>query len=244
MAQKTIAAYVRVSTKDQNFAAQQPDLERWLERNNIQPENVGWYYDKESGTTLKRPEMQRLMNDIRTGRIHTVVFWKMDRMTRKMRDGISLLSDWCDRGCRVVSVTEQFDFSGVIGKMIASMLFAFAELEHQHRSERVKAGLSAARNKYCPKCKKERKPYMKAKNRIFYKCKECGETWQGKYFGGRPKGTFHRLNAEMRESAITLYQNGKSAFFIGRSMGVSRQTIYRALREAGVFQGESAEKPV
>ena len=53
----------------------------------------------------------------------------------------------CDRGCRVVSVTRQIDVSGTMGRMMAAMLFGFAEMEQQTRRERQAAGIAVAKTK-------------------------------------------------------------------------------------------------
>ena len=52
----------------------------------------------------------------------------MGALSRCMRDGINVLADWCDRGLRVVSVTQQIDFSGAMGKMLAAVLLGVAEM--------------------------------------------------------------------------------------------------------------------
>jgi hypothetical protein len=83
--------------------------------------------------------------DIFNGEIQTVVCWKLDRVSRCLRDGINRLADWCDKGVRVVSVTQQLDFSGATGKLIASVLFAVAEMEQETRRERQAAGIAAAK---------------------------------------------------------------------------------------------------
>ena len=64
-----------------------------------------------------------------------------------MRDGINTLCDWCDRGLRVVSVTQCIDFNGMVGKMIASVLFAVAQMEQETRRERQRAGIDAAKDR-------------------------------------------------------------------------------------------------
>ena len=64
-----------------------------------------------------------------------------------MRDGINTLCDWCDRGLRVISVTQCIDFGGMVGKMIASVLFAVAEMEQETRRERQRAGIDAAKDR-------------------------------------------------------------------------------------------------
>ena len=73
------------------------------------------------------------------------VVWKLDRLSRKLRDGINTLCDWCERGLRVVSVTQQIDFNGTVGKMLAAVLLGVAEMEQETRRERQKAGIEAAK---------------------------------------------------------------------------------------------------
>jgi DNA invertase Pin-like site-specific DNA recombinase len=84
------------------------------------PQGVLWYLDKETDDTLDRPEFERLQGDIFAGEVKTVVVWKLDRLSRSVRDGIGVLCDWCDRGIGVVSVTQQIDFNGTVGKLLAA----------------------------------------------------------------------------------------------------------------------------
>jgi DNA invertase Pin-like site-specific DNA recombinase len=74
-----------------------------------------------------------------------VVVWKLDRFSRRQRDGINLLADWCERGVRVVSVTQQIDLNGAVGRMVASVMFGLAEIESEYRRERQAAGIHVAR---------------------------------------------------------------------------------------------------
>lgn len=71
--------------------------------------------------------------------------WKLDRISRNQKDGITLLADWCERGVRVVSVTQQIDLSGSVGRLIASVLFGIAEIEREHIRERQAAGIAVAK---------------------------------------------------------------------------------------------------
>jgi DNA invertase Pin-like site-specific DNA recombinase len=64
-----------------------------------------------------------------------------------MRDGINILTDWCERGVRVISITQQIDLSGTIGHLVAGVLFAIAEIELQHTKERQAAGIAVAKAK-------------------------------------------------------------------------------------------------
>ena len=137
------AIYIRVSTVGQNEAGQRLEIERWLAGHNVT--DVVWYSDKQTGDNLDRPGFEALQKAIFRGEVHTIVVYKLDRLSRKLKDGIALLCDWCDRGLRVVSVTQQIDFAGTVGKMIASVLFAVAEMEQETRRERQAAGIEAAR---------------------------------------------------------------------------------------------------
>ena len=56
-------------------------------------------------------------------------------------------ADWCERGVRVVVVTQQIDLSGAVGRMVASVLFGLAEIESEYRRERQAAGIAVARKR-------------------------------------------------------------------------------------------------
>ncbi len=140
-----VAIYVRVSTVGQNEAGQRAEIERWLTGNGIEPTDVTWYVDKKTGDTLKRPGFQKLQAAIFAGEVGTVVVWRLDRLSRKLREGIDVLCDWCDRGLRVVSVTQQIDFNGTLGKMLAAVLLGIAEMEQETRRERQRAGIDVAK---------------------------------------------------------------------------------------------------
>lgn len=143
----TVACYVRVSTRRQNDDGQRAELQKWLDASGIDPMKVEWYCDKESGTTLKRPEFDRLQADIFHGKVKTVVLWKLDRLSRRLKDGIITLADWSERNLRVVVVTQQLDFNGSVGRMIAALLLGLAEIENEFRRERQAVGIEQARMK-------------------------------------------------------------------------------------------------
>lgn len=137
-----VACYIRVSTSGQNVAGQKRELQKWCDGHGMTPV---WYIDKASGDNLDRPEFDRLSADIFAGTVRTVVVYKLDRLSRSLRDGINTLTDWLEKRVRVVSVTQQLDFAGATGKLIASVLFAVAEMEQETRRERQAAGIAAAK---------------------------------------------------------------------------------------------------
>ncbi len=140
-----IVAYLRVSSKDQNTRSQRAEIEQYLKTNGISDESVSWYEDQETGTTLKRPEFDRLRGDIFGGKVKTVIIWKLERLSRNLRDGVNVLADWAERGLKIIVVTQQLELNGVIGRTIAALLLGLAEIEHGHIKERQKAGIAAAK---------------------------------------------------------------------------------------------------
>lgn len=140
-----IAVYVRVSTPGQKTDSQKQEIERWLQGNGLS--DAKWYVDKSSGSNTKRPAFEKLQTDIFNGEVKTIVCWKLDRLSRSLRDGINILADWCDKGLRVVSTSQQIDFSGSLGKMLAAVLLGIAEMEQELRRERQAAGIQAAKSR-------------------------------------------------------------------------------------------------
>jgi len=142
-----IAAYVRVSSRHQKTDGQEAEIKKWLDGNGIATNQVEWYRDTETGKTLDRPAFQRLQKDIFNGKVKLVVCWKLDRLSRRLKDGVNLLADWCDRGLKVVVVTQQIELNGPVGRMIAAVLLGLAEIELEYRRERQEAGISVAKKK-------------------------------------------------------------------------------------------------
>ena len=143
----TIGAYVRVSSRQQKTDAQESEINKWLKGNGIAAEQVEWYRDKETGKHLDRPAFQRLQKDIFTGKVKTVIVWKLDRLSRRLRDGVNLLADWCDRGIKIIIVTQQIELNGPVGRMIAAVLLGLAEIELEYRRERQAAGIEVAKKR-------------------------------------------------------------------------------------------------
>ncbi|MBD1821119.1 recombinase family protein [Cyanobacteria bacterium FACHB-DQ100] len=143
----TIACYVRVSSRRQRTDSQRAEIEQWLARHGFDPGSVLWFEDKETGKTLKREAFEQLQAAIFEGRVKTVIVWKLDRISRCLKEGIATLANWCEREVRVVSVTQQIDLSGAVGSMIASVMFGLAEIELEYRRERQVAGIKVAKER-------------------------------------------------------------------------------------------------
>lgn len=96
---------------------------------------------------MQRDAFQKLQAAIFAGEIDTVVVWKLDRIARSLKEGVNVLADWCQRGVRVIAVTQQIDLSGPVGNLIASLLFGIAEIELHHSKERQAIGIALAKKR-------------------------------------------------------------------------------------------------
>jgi DNA invertase Pin-like site-specific DNA recombinase len=142
----SLAVYIRVSSpKGQKTDSQRAELQAWLRRHAHKA--VQWFEDRDSATNLQRADFQKLQAAIFAGKIQTVVIWKLDRLARSLKEGVNVLADWCQRGVRVISLTQQIDLSGPVGQMIASLLFGIAEIELQHAKERQAIGIALAKKR-------------------------------------------------------------------------------------------------
>ena len=145
---KHTALYVRVSTankQDKGLDSQEKALIEYCRNHSIS--NYKIYRDKLTGGNLDRPGLKSLEQDIFRGRVVTVVVWKLDRLSRSLKDGISLLVDWLDRGIRIIAISQQFDFSGAVGQLIASVLLGIAQMERENIRENIARGMQAAKQR-------------------------------------------------------------------------------------------------
>lgn len=142
-----IACYCRVSTVKQKTDSQVAEITKWLKANGYDETQVTWYVDHESGSTLNRPEFERLQADIFSGKIKTIVCWRLDRLSRRLKDGVVLLADWCERGLKIVVITQMIELNGAVGRMIAAVMLGLAEIELEYRQQRQMAGVEVAKKK-------------------------------------------------------------------------------------------------
>ena len=97
-------------------------------------------YDKDegfSGKNTKRPSFQELMRDVRKNELDVVMVYKLDRISRNVREFSTMYEAFEEHGVAFVSVKESFDTSTPIGRTVMYILAAFAQLERENTSERV-----------------------------------------------------------------------------------------------------------
>lgn len=127
--------YARVSTQDQDNAAQLAALTAaGCER---------LFQEKATGGRWERPELHRLLNQLRPGDV--LVVWKLDRLSRSLKDLLSLMEKIQQAGAGFQSLTEAIDTTTPAGRMMMQIVGSFAEFERAMLRERTKSGLEAAR---------------------------------------------------------------------------------------------------
>jgi DNA invertase Pin-like site-specific DNA recombinase len=124
--------YARVSTDDQDTGAQVAAL------NAVGCERI--FREKASGGRWDRPGLHRLLDQPHKGDV--LVVWKLDRLSRSLRDGLIIMERLGDSGAGFRSVTEAIDTTTAAGRMMKQMVGAFAEFERAMLRERTKAGLA------------------------------------------------------------------------------------------------------
>ena len=141
---KETALYLRVSHRDQSHASQMPDLERWAEAHDGP---VEWFRDTFTGRTMDRPGMDRLLVELRAGRLCRIVVWRLDRLGRTTRGLCQLFEELQEKKVDLVSLKNGFSLSSPAGRLHARILASVAEYETEIRAERVHAGQQVARRK-------------------------------------------------------------------------------------------------
>lgn len=91
-----------------------------------------------SGGDLKRPALTRLRADIAAGCVDIVVVYKIDRLSRSLRDFANLVAEFEARGVTFVSVTQSFNTASAMGRLTLNVLLSFAQFEREMTSERLR----------------------------------------------------------------------------------------------------------
>jgi DNA invertase Pin-like site-specific DNA recombinase len=196
----TIAIYARCSSTSQTIKSQEPDLKAWSKGK----EGVEWFIDKgQSGKTMNRPAFNKLLEQIRMGKVKTLVCWRLDRLGRTA-SGLTALFDELQRlGVNFISLKDGIDLSTPVGRLLANMLASIAEFERELRGERVAAGMEAKRQRV-----------------------EAGEeVWNM----GRKPGSANKATPEVCVAVKEQKAKGLKITAIAKMFGLSRPTIYAIL---------------
>jgi DNA invertase Pin-like site-specific DNA recombinase len=131
-----LIGYARVSTQDQQLHLQLDDLNRaGCER----------VFQEKVSSGKVRPQLQLLIDSLRTG--DTVVVWKLDRLGRSLKELITLINDFQQKGVGFRSLNDAIDTTTAQGRLVFNLFASLAEFERDLIRERTRAGLSAARSR-------------------------------------------------------------------------------------------------
>lgn len=150
------AVYCRVSTDerlDQEFNS--IDAQREAGHAYIASQrSEGWIpvaddYDDPgfSGGNTERPALKRLIADIEEGKIDIVVVYKIDRLTRSLADFSKMVEVFERQGVSFVSVTQQFNTTTSMGRLMLNVLLSFAQFEREVTGERIRDKIAASKRK-------------------------------------------------------------------------------------------------
>ncbi len=137
--------YVRVSTEDQrdngySIDSQLRMIKEYCEKNNYDIVDV--YNDAgHSGKDLMRPEMQRLLKDIKSHKIEIIVAIKVDRLTRNNYDGFWFLNYCEENDVKIELILEPYDVTTANGEMIFGMNLVFGQRERKEIGSRTKRAM-------------------------------------------------------------------------------------------------------
>ena len=142
-----VATYTRISTDEDrqpfSLGAQAERLEAYARSQD------GWrilrrFTDSASGATLDRPGVRDAIEQARTGVYELLLVYRVDRLSRNVRQLAQLAEELEKAGVALRSATEPFDTSSPAGKMMLQMLGVFAEFERATIVERITAGMERA----------------------------------------------------------------------------------------------------
>jgi DNA invertase Pin-like site-specific DNA recombinase len=141
--EKRVALYCRISTGDQHLETQLLDLREMAKQRGY--EIAHEYSDIISGAKLKRPGLDQLLADARRHRFDIVLVAAFDRVARSVRHFLEVLDELSHLNIEFVSLRENIDTGGPLGRAIVVIVGAIAELEKSLIVERVRAGMRRAK---------------------------------------------------------------------------------------------------
>jgi site-specific DNA recombinase len=100
-----------------------------------------------SGASLDRPALQKLLADVRSGKIDITVVYKVDRLTRSLADFAKLVELFDQHSVSFVSVTQSFNTTSSMGRLTLNVLLSFAQFEREVIGERVRDKIAASKRR-------------------------------------------------------------------------------------------------
>ena len=162
---------------------------------------LAWYTDTFSGKTMDRPGWNKLWRQVVAGKVEKLVVWKLDRLGRTASGLARLFEQRVEHGVGFVSLTEGVDLATPSGRLMAHILGSVGAYETEIRSERQRAGIEASRRRNGGRC-----------------------PW-----GGSERGVPKKLTREQVAFIRRAKSESQAVAAIARTVGCTRQTVYRVL---------------
>lgn len=150
---KNVAVYYRVSTDRQDITSQENAIETWIDQlhPDKKPQKIEYFKDEGiSGKTEARPAFKKMMDAAFSGKIDTIIVYRLDRFSRDASSAIRMLLNLDEVGVAFISITQPVLNLSHENPFRRTMLAAFAEIAELERTTivaRVQAGLEAARKR-------------------------------------------------------------------------------------------------
>src|SRR5215471_678569 len=100
-----------------------------------------------SGGNMERPALKRLLADIGSGLVDVALVYKVDRLTRSLADFAKMVEVFDAHGVSFVAVTQQFNTTSSMGRLILNILLSFAQFEREVTGERIRDKIAASKRK-------------------------------------------------------------------------------------------------
>ncbi len=226
---KVAAIYIRVSTDAQreegySIDAQKEMLTAYCVSKAIK--NYEYYIDGGfSGSNIERPELKRLIEDVKEGKIGCVLVYKLDRLSRSQKDTLYLIEDvFNPYNVDFISLNESMDTSTPLGRLMLGILSAFAQLERENIKERTSMGMK----------ERVKEGYWMGGGRVPF----------GYDYDSEKGILVPNKDAEAVRKVYELYLSGYSTNSIARMLGLSYERLARQILKrktnAGfiVYKGE------
>ncbi|MCL2854048.1 MAG: recombinase family protein [Defluviitaleaceae bacterium] len=144
--QHKAAIYIRVSTDAQREEGYSIEAQKQMLAGHCASKGIkdfDYYIDGGySGSNMDRPELQRMIADVKNKTISTVLVYKLDRLSRSQKDTLYLIEDvFNPHGVDFISTQESMDTSTPLGRLMLGILSAFAQLERENIRERTRMGM-------------------------------------------------------------------------------------------------------
>lgn len=132
-----IAIYARQSVDKKDSVSIEVQIE--FCKKQFSDEKFKVYKDKGySGSNTNRPDFEKMINDIKSGKIEKVIVYRLDRISRSLLDFANIIELLNDHNVEFISSTEKFDTSTPIGRAMLNIVMVFAQLERETIQIRIK----------------------------------------------------------------------------------------------------------